>query len=359
MILPVRGQAWKRVCMGEKCKEARYYAAESENRVRCLLCPHHCRIAPGKYGICLTRGNEDGKLISYNYCRPAVAAIDPVEKKPLYHFCPGTSIYSMGPNGCTFKCPFCQNSNIANRRIACRYIPPEDLVGHILSSKTIGAAYTYSEPVIWFETIMDIGSSLREHGKKNVVVTNGYVEQNPLNELLRVVDAMNIDIKSMNPSFYRRLCKGRLEHVLRACETVKKRAHLEVTYLIIPGENDSDKELSSLAHYIADHLGGDTPLHLSRYFPRGELKKSPTPQDAMMHAWEIARDRLDYVYLGNMPEDGKNDTFCPRCGRILINRRSSKVSVDSSIYDGTGSRIALCPSCSAPQNIIVSQEAHV
>ena len=250
-------------------KEAAYYSAVSaeDKTLRCVLCPHHCFLTDGKTGICLARRNIGGILYSLVHLRPVSAAIDPIEKKPLYHFHPGSHIFSSGPNGCTFKCRFCQNCEISQTVLSVREIPSAAFVKSILDSGTIGIAYTYSEPFVWFETIMEIGAIVREHGLVNVMVTNGFMEQKPLADLLTLVDAMNIDIKSMNPAFYRRLCKARLEPVLAACETVKKKCHLEITNLIIPGENDSEKEIRLLVDWIAANLGRDTPLHFSQVLP--------------------------------------------------------------------------------------------
>jgi pyruvate formate lyase activating enzyme len=198
----------------------------------------------------------------------------------------------------------------------------------VLRSASIGIAYTYSEPTIWFETIMDLGTLVRERGLKNVMVTNGYIETAPLADLLRVVDAMNIDIKSMDPQFYRRLCKGSLPEVLRTCEQAKKAGcHIEITNLLIPGENDSPDETRRLVNYIASSLGKDTPLHFSRYFPRYRMHHTPTPSSLLADAWNMARERLDYVYIGNSPADGRENTMCPRCGELLVSRSGYVTSI--------------------------------
>ncbi len=301
-------------------KSASYYTALENSKVRCELCPHHCLLTDGKRGICLTRQNQKGELVSLNYCRPVSTAVDPIEKKPLYHFYPGTQIFSSGPNGCTFKCSFCQNCEISQEILNTREIPAERFAEAIIDSRTIGVAYTYSEPYIWYETIMEVGAKVKEAGLVNVMVTNGYMEPSPLSDLLTVVDAMNIDIKSMDPGFYRRLCKGELEPVLRTCEAVKKRAHLEITNLLITGENDSQDDVRNLADHIAASLGKDTPLHISRYFPRHKFVKPSTPEKSLLKAWEICRDKLDYVYVGNMAAGDKGNTLCPSCGTLLIER---------------------------------------
>ncbi|MBN2188992.1 MAG: AmmeMemoRadiSam system radical SAM enzyme [Chitinispirillaceae bacterium] len=305
--------------------------------MRCELCPHRCRIPEGKHGFCLTRENIGGRLAAANYCRPVSTAVDPIEKKPLFHFHPGSSIFSTGPNGCTFKCSFCQNSEISQGKTATREMTPEEIAGMAAKHGSIGIAYTYSEPIIWFETIMEVGAKIKERGLKNVMVTNGFIEPAPLNDLLSIVDAMNIDIKSMNPSFYRRICKGSLEPVLKTCETVKKAGcHLEITNLLIPGENDGPEETAALADFMAIHLGKDTPLHISRYFPRYKMDHSPTPPSALERAWEIARKKLDYVYVGNIASGDRENTFCPQCGELLIARSGYSVRVDQNLEVSPG-----------------------
>jgi pyruvate formate lyase activating enzyme len=329
-------------------KEAAWYRSLGGSRVVCDLCPHRCRMRDGQRGICLTRKNHDGKLISENYCRPVSMAIDPIEKKPLFHFFPGSRIFSAGPNGCNFKCRFCQNCEISQKLLDTREVTPRFLADGAAADGSIGIAYTYSEPTIWFETIMAVGELVRKQGLKNVMVTNGFVEQAPLAELLTVVDAMNIDIKSMNPLFYRRICKSSLDPVLKACETAKKSGcHIEITHLLIPGENDAPAETEALAGFIAEHLGKDTPLHLSRYFPRYRMVYAPTPEKTLMQAWEIAKDRLDFVYIGNCPIPGKEDTFCPSCGAVLIRRNGYRIKLTDSLIkskeqDGEKSKCGKC-----------------
>jgi|WetSurMetagenome_2_1015567.scaffolds.fasta_scaffold01936_8 pyruvate formate lyase activating enzyme len=337
-------------------KEAAYYsvvAPPERKTLRCVLCPHHCLLADGKTGICLARKNTDGVLYSLVYLRPVSAAVDPIEKKPLYHFHPGARIFSTGPNGCTFKCRFCQNCEISQEVLNVREVPRAAFVKSILDSGTIGIAYTYSEPFVWFETIMEIGAEMRARGLANVMVTNGFMEPEPLADLLTLVDAMNIDIKSMNPSFYRRVCKGRLEPVLAACATVKKKCHLEITNLVIPGENDSEEDIRRLSDWIAANLGRDTPLHFSRYFPRYQMHAPPTPKATLLRAYEIARDKLDYVYLGNADASVGSDTVCPSCKTMLIQRDGYSISLNESLKkDSTSSKVS-CPSCHRELNIIL------
>jgi pyruvate formate lyase activating enzyme len=334
-------------------KEASYYSTLPDNRVECALCPHRCKIPEGKRGFCLTRENAGGRLIAANYCRPVSTAIDPIEKKPLYHYYPGSEIFSTGPNGCTLKCSFCQNSVISQEKITTREIPVEKLAETVVKSGSIGAAYTYSEPFIWYETIMDMGPRIRMLGLKNVMVTNGFMERAPLNDLLGTIDAMNIDIKSMNPSFYRRICKGKLEPVLAACESVKKAGcHLEITHLLIPGENDGPDETNALADFIASHLGPETPLHISRYFPRYRMDHPSTSSALLERAWEIASKRLDFVYVGNIAAGDKENTYCPGCGAILISRSGYRAEIIRSAFNTAGEK-QFCAKCNRLINIVL------
>jgi pyruvate formate lyase activating enzyme len=337
--------------------EACCYSVLSQNenakRLRCDLCPHHCILTDGKTGICLVRRNIGGVLYTLNYCRPVSVALDPIEKKPLYHFYPGSSIYSTGPSGCTFKCLFCQNSEISQNVVPAKEIPAADIVNDVIRSRTIGIAYTYSEPFTWFETIMEIGPRAKEHGLQNVLVTNGFMEPGPLAQLLEFVNAMNIDIKSIRPAFYRRLCKARLEPVLRSCEQAKKQCHIEITNLLIPGKNDSEKDIKDLVDYIAANLGKDTPLHFSRYFPRHKLDLPPTPSSSLRRAKEIACDKLDYVYVGNIELDDCSNTYCPSCKTLIIKRSGYDVSVETPLKKNPGDNKAICSHCNFQTNIVI------
>jgi pyruvate formate lyase activating enzyme len=334
-------------------KTAAYFSIPDSSHVRCELCPHHCILADGKRGLCLTRQNLDNRLVSLNYCRPVSTNIDPIEKKPLYHFFPRTEIFSTGPNGCNLTCSFCQNNEISQEILRTTEVPARTMVDAVVNSGSIGIAYTYSEPYIWFETIMEVGAKIREHGLKNVMVTNGYMEPAPLADLLTIVDAMNIDIKSMRQEFYRRLCKADLAPVLKTCETVKKHCHLEITNLIIPNENDSDEELRDLVNFIADTLGKDTPLHFSRYFPRHQMRTAATTADTLMRAWNIAKERLEYVYVGNIDAKEKANTYCPKCNELLIERRGYNIKKNKNLIVSENSNFGRCKTCGHITNIIL------
>ncbi len=298
---------------------ARYARAEN-GRIRCGICPNHCLIAPGKTGRCLGRTNIDGQLYATNYGEVVSMGMDPIEKKPLYHFHPGADILSVATYGCNLLCPFCQNSEISQRVAPARYVAPQALVKSAKESESFGVAFTYTEPLIWFEYLMDALPLIRQAGMMNVLVTNGMIDAEPLGELLPLVDAMNIDLKSIRPEFYRDYVKGDLETVLHTIRTARKACHVEITSLLIPGRNDSDEELEALTDFVAG-LGRDTVLHFSRYFPRNRATEPPTPEERLLKAVEIARGKLDYVYLGNLPTGpAYRDTVCPGCGSLLVDR---------------------------------------
>lgn len=300
-------------------KEAKYYQAE-DGRVRCFLCPHRCLIAPGKTGRCLGRKNINGKLFAINYGEVVSMAVDPMEKKPLYHFYPGSEVFSVASYGCNLRCPFCQNWEISQEVAPSRFVRPEELVSLVKDTGCKFIAWTYSEPVVWFEYILDAGRLMREAGIKNVLVTNGMINSEPLEELLPLVDAMNIDLKSFRVGFYREYIKGNFEAVLHTIRTARKRCLVELTTLLIPGKNDSETEIAELTDFVAS-LGRDTVLHFSRFFPRYWAEEQPTPMETLIRAAEIARQKLHYVYLGNVVTGERfRDTFCPDCGTKLIDR---------------------------------------
>lgn len=327
-------------------KEARHYEKLDDGRVHCQLCPQDCRIAEGKSGFCRVRHNRGGTLVSLIYGEATSLAVDPIEKKPLYHFHPGAQILSVGTWGCNFRCPFCQNWQISQVQADTRSVRSEDLVALARRESPLGIAYTYNEPFVWYEFVYDTARAMREAGMENVLVTNGYVSEAPLRELLPLVDAMNIDLKSFNDEFYRRLCRGRLEHVLRTLEISRKSTHVEVTFLIIPGENDKEEEFRQMAAWVADHLGSETPMHLSAYTPRYRFRAPSTPASTLEQAKAIFGEKLSYVYLGNvLARDGAN-TKCHKCGRVLIERAGYSTRV-------VGLKGRLCAACGADNNIIL------
>lgn len=309
-------------------REALYYEKLDDGRVRCTLCPVGCVMADGKLGKCFRGKNVGGTFYSINYGHLASVAIDPIEKKPLYHFHPGAEILSTGPNGCNMNCRFCQNWEISQSRIATQEMTPEELAQLSGRHGSIGIAYTYTEPLVWFEYLMDCGRLVKAAGRVNVLVTNGYINEAPLRELLPLIDAMNVDLKAMDAEYYRKVCRGGLEPVLRTIRLAKESGvHVELTNLIVPSVNDSDEQLDRLISWVAE-LDENTPMHFSAYFPRYKLDLPATPIDTLKRIHETAKKRLKYVYVGNAYIPGAGDTYCPACGNRLISRRgySTKIS---------------------------------
>jgi pyruvate formate lyase activating enzyme len=302
-------------------KEALYYR-KKDDIAECLLCPHHCFIKPDKAGICGVRVNKDSKLLASNYGEVTSIAMDPVEKKPLYHFYPGTEILSIGTKGCNLKCPFCQNWSISQDVEArSSFRSPEEIVNTAIASGSIGVAYTYSEPTVWFEYVKDTALIARENGLKNVMVTNGYINPEPLQELTGFIDAMNIDLKCYSFDNYSKIIKGGLEPVK---DTIRRAYDLgcfiEVTTLIVTGLNDNLDELLEIAEFLAS-IDKRIPWHLSRYYPSYKYNQAATDVDFLTDVWESAIEILDYVFTGNVhPTDARSDTVCPKCHSVVISR---------------------------------------
>lgn len=309
--------------------QARYFekSADAESRlVICHLCPHNCRLKPQQFGICRSKQNQDGVLIAVEYGRFASIAVDPMEKKPLYHFYPGHPILSIGNNSCNLQCKFCQNWQISQQKVQTQYIAPEQLAALAAEKKSVGVAYTYAEPLMWFEYLLDACREVKARGLKNVMVTNGLINQEPLQELLPYIDALNIDIKSMRQEFYANECHGFLQPVLdTVTSAVRFGCHVEITNLVIPQKNDSEAEITELVQWIAQ-LRKDIPLHFSRYYPQYKYDITPTPVKTLVRCREIAQEYLDYVYIGNVQDVEANSTYCPSCKKLLIKRDGYRLS---------------------------------
>jgi pyruvate formate lyase activating enzyme len=296
-----------------------------DNHIECTLCPHLCKIVKGKRGICGVRKNTGDKIELMTYGVISGHSLDPVEKKPLYHFFPGHHILSIGSYGCNMRCDFCQNYHISQRS-ANNFSPDTDPEKLTLEAQNatdnIGLAFTYNEPIIWFEFIVDTAVKIKESGMKTVMVSNGFVNRNPLNDLLKLIDAFNIDLKAFSDSFYTKLTGAELKPVKETLKQISKAGrHLEITTLIIPGRNDSEKEMDLEAQWISEELGNETPLHLSRYFPMYKRDDPVTPESMLKRLYDIASKYLKYVYVGNTSAGTGQDTFCSKCG-IIVTKRS-------------------------------------
>ncbi|MGB9840122.1 AmmeMemoRadiSam system radical SAM enzyme [Thermovenabulum sp.] len=302
-------------------KEAMFYKKLEGDLVVCGLCPHGCRIKNGNFGICRVRKNMDGILYTTNYEKVSSWALDPIEKKPLYHFYPGSLIFSVGSFGCNFRCKFCQNWQIAQiTQVPTQEVSPYKLVEIAESQKdNLGIAFTYNEPTIWYEYVYDVVRISKERGLKNVLVTNGFIEEKPLREILPYIDAMNIDLKAFKEDFYRDITAGKLSGVLRTIEISKEFCHVEITTLLIPGLNDEDDEIERLALWLSS-IDKRIPLHFSKYFPNYKLNLPPTPVERVKRARQIAKNFLYYVYTGNIDDEEGSTTYCKKCGAPLIKR---------------------------------------
>jgi pyruvate formate lyase activating enzyme len=317
---------------------ARFQTARAGGVCRCELCPRHCVIQDGEAGFCGHRANDGGELIAARYGLIAAAALDPIEKKPLHHFHPGASIFSIGANGCNLSCKYCQNWHLSEGRAAEEYAPPETIVARAGERGSLGLAFTYNEPTVWFEYILACAPLLRARGLKTVLVTNGYLEPGPWDELCRCVDAMNVDVKG-DDAFYRRLTGGRLAPVRRNVEAAwRAGVRVETTNLLVTDANDSEAQLAELVEWQAG-VSPDLPLHLSRYYPNREWDAPPTPAARLERAAEIARAKLRYVYVGNINIPGAADTQCPACGAAAVRRRGYAVDRAGLTADG---RCAIC-----------------
>ena len=273
-------------------------------KIRCGFCPQSCELEEGQVGFCRARSARDGAVVCDNYGLITSMALDPIEKKPLRRFYPGSTILSVGSFGCNLRCPFCQNYEISmcsRERARTVFVSPEELVNRAVAlkpSRNIGIAYTYNEPLVGCEYVRDCAALAHEHGLKNVLVTNGYVNEEPLRALLPLIDAMNIDLKAFTEDFYRTL-HGHIEPVKRTISIAAEACHVEVTTLIVPGRNDSAEEMRDLSEWLSG-ISADIPLHISRFFPRYRLADgAATPVDTIYALADIARKRLKYVYTGN------------------------------------------------------------
>lgn len=326
-------------------KEAYLYEKLENGRIRCGLCNHTCLIKPGARGVCAVRENRDGVLFTLVYDKIITRHMDPIEKKPLFHFLPGSMSYSIATTGCNLKCLFCQNSDISQMpvdhdHILGEDIPPSAIVKEAISAGASTIAYTYTEPTIYFELAVDTARLATGKGIRNIFVSNGYMTKECLEEISTDLHGANIDLKAFSDDFYRKQCGARLEPVLKTIsEMVKMGVWLEVTTLLIPGLNDSEEELKSIAGFLVEQ-NPDIPWHISRFHPTYKLRNiGPTPPESLRRAKEIGYSSgLKYVYTGNIPGDEGEKSFCHECGKLLIDRYGFTIRRNM-IRDGH------CPDC--------------
>ncbi len=312
---------------------------------RCVLCPRGCvwdESAP--LGFCRVRGLVDGSPGLPGWGRCVSLAVDPIEKKPLYHFLPGSDILSTGPAGCNLSCSFCQNWEVSQREAPTRLVRPDELAAMATGRGSAGIAFTYTEPTVWFEYIAETAPLVRAREGAVVMVSNGYVNPAPLRDYLGFTDAWNVDLKGWSRDFYRNLCGGERDAVLGTIATIAASGrHLEVTFLVIPGENDSEDDWREMARWLRDNAGGSVPLHISRYHPGYMLKTHPTAPGTIMRAVDVFSEYLCFVYPGNLPSD--RPTACPSCGEILIRRSGMQAEV---LCPPTGR----CPACGGETGVV-------
>lgn len=319
---------------------------EVKDKVRCRICPHNCLIDEDKFGICGVRTLESKVPIAINYGEVTSMGVDPIEKKPLYHFKPSKDILSIGSFGCNMTCSFCQNYEISQGKPETQYISVEKLIGIIPTiENNIGVAFTYNEPFMWYEYMYDAAKVIKESNTDTsvVVVTNGYINEEPIKKLLPYVDAMNIDLKGYTNRYYNNICGAKLEPVLETIKRCSEYCHVEITTLLVSEENDSLEESRQIAEFIAS-VDENIPLHLSRYFPRYKMDNEATKIERITEAQNEAKKYLKHVYVGNV-QGVDNNTYCDNCNEVLIER--SGYSTNVFIKDNK------CPKCGEEINIIL------
>jgi pyruvate formate lyase activating enzyme len=308
-------------------KEALWYEKLTDNLVHCQLCPNSCRLPDGKIGLCRARKNIGGKLFSLVYGQVASVHVDPIEKKPFFHVLPGSQAFSLATPGCNMRCLFCQNWEISQAfpwEVGTTTMTPEEVVDAALRSGAKSIAFTYSEPTIFYEYMLDIAKLAKAKGLKTVVVSNGYINPGPLKELLPFIDAYKVDFKAFDPKFYAEMTGGGLEPVLQTMKTIQQHGvWLEVVNLLVTGKNDDEEQVRKLARWVKENLGADVPLHFSRFHPMHKLANlPPTPVENVVRAREIAlQEGLHFVYTGNIPVTTGDSTYSPKTGQMVIERQ--------------------------------------
>jgi pyruvate formate lyase activating enzyme len=320
-------------------REASYYIKQ-EDSVKCVLCPRDCVLKNGEVGFCKVRKNENGKLYSLVYARPVAVHVDPIEKKPLFHFLPGSKTFSIGTAGCNLRCQHCQNWNISQAKpsdFSDRVLEPKEVVKQAIEQGCKSIAYTYNEPTIFFEYMIETAKLAKKKGLKNVAVTNGFIHQEPLKELCKYLDAVNVDLKSFSKQFYGKVTAAWLEPVLDTIKTLKEKGvWLEITNLIIPSVNDSDITIKEMCEWLKENVGVDVPIHFSAFHPDYKFQDyPPTSIESLTNARDIAKNLgLNYVFVGNVFTNGLENTTCPNCNKLLIDRRGFQI-LENNMFKNT------------------------
>jgi pyruvate formate lyase activating enzyme len=330
---------------GRGIREAMFQSPQGGGKVICGLCNHGCSLPPGRVGLCRVRKNTKGKLYTIIYGLASAVSVDPIEKKPFFHFHPGTQILSFGSVGCNYRCEYCQNYSISQEEIDVKGLkdlgPPDKPTVMAQEMGCRGIAWTYNEPTIWFEYVYEASKVAKKNGLRVVQVSNGYAKEAPLRQMAPYLDAINIDIKGFNKDRYRSASNAKLDHVLDTCRLVRDLGiHLEISYLLIPTHNDSREEITAFSRFVVDELGPDVPVHFLRYHPDYKwVHIPPTTLASMLKAYQTAlREGLNYAYLGNITNDGYEDTRCPECDFAVISRKGHNVTKNRLVK-------GQCPEC--------------
>jgi len=324
-------------------KEARFWASKND-KIECKLCARHCLVANGKSGLCGVRMHDKNKLYAVNYGLAAPINVDPIGKKPLFHFHPQSLVLSLGTAGCNFKCDYCQNYELSQSKIdkvQTRKVTPKKLQAMAKKNKCEGVAWTYNEPTIWYEFVYDSAKYLSRKGLFNVFITNGYIEKDPFVELSSYIEAVNVDIKAFSDKFYANISRAHLKPVLDTCTLAKELGlHIEISYLLVPPLNSDPQEIQKFSRWVINKLGKDTPVHFLRFFPAHRMTDVPrTTTEALVGAQRIAKlEGLRNVYINNIPGSKYQDTYCPNCGEMLVHREEF-FTILNRVTDGK------CPKC--------------
>jgi len=325
-------------------RKAEFFEKLDNGRVRCTLCPHYCTLSENQRGLCFGRKNIGGELFAVNYEKVLTIADDPIEKKPLYHFHPGSYIISVAQYGCNLRCPFCQNYDISQTYQETASLPIEGLYNILKSKNRKSIAFTYTEPLMWYEYILDFGRKYANEIEL-VLVTNGTINREPLKRIIPYIRAVNVDLKSFNVAFYKNELNGDLETVKNSIRLFyENNVHIEITHLLIPEKTDKIREFKDMTDFISS-ISSEIPFHISRYFPNYKYNLSPTPVDKLKEFYDEAYSKLKYVYLGNVSDNRYSRTLCPNCKSILIERENYSIN--------TKLKNSFCPNCNEKINIIL------